>query len=76
MGNDHTAVKQVTIKTPQPPSRMSNKNDSSEPKKKQKAVKREVNITYDPIIVTGHDDSTIRFWTKDVRIKIRNFWYF
>lgn len=30
-----------------------------------KAISRFVDKSYQPVIVTGHDDSTIRFWTKN-----------
>ena len=54
------------IRTPSP-NRISKFLDvGSRPAKKQKVVRKEVNVNYDPVIVTGHDDSTIRFWTQNV----------
>jgi hypothetical protein len=43
------------------------KSPLNEPQKKHsKALTRSVDFSYDPIIVTGHDDSSIRLWTHDV----------
>lgn len=43
------------------------KSPQIEPQKKHsKALTRSVDFSYEPVIVTGHDDSSIRFWHHDV----------
>ena len=43
--------------------------ENSETTNKPKAITRFVDVSYQPVIATGHDDSTIRLWNESVSFK-------